>query len=657
MLMILAALRRGMLAVAGATVLGAAAIGAGAALAPAAASAQRAHPPRTMRRAGSLAGLDRYLQARRAARERWMQELRRWYHVPGGGSSAARPLPWITTRTIIKPEDDYVPSPQHPEVGEAGVAKPHGRHLVVLRNGRLFTVLADRGELRRISTVAVHPRGEDPSAAWYEQLLVSGDVAAVMGEPDERTGTEIVLFSIDGQGRLAYRATYHLRAGIGGAMRADPAWLVNGRLVFCSWLYLEGTASPATWLPALRRWHPGAADSEFRPIVDPANIYLPAGSPHPADGVLLHTVTTCDPTGGVLRCAATSMVGGWGDGSYVSPSAVYLWVGSGWEREPDDRPAPEGPTAMVYRVPLNGAAPSALGVTGSPLDRFSFLESGDGHLNVMVAAGGRWARTWWAPGTADRLALTRLPLAAFGDGSTAASRSAYRVLDAGVPGSVQNRFVGRWLLYGSMAYSKDEPLTVSALAAVPLTGGQAVRVPVSQSVQRIEAMGDEALVIGTTQQGVGLSAVTLDGRPRVRARYAVPSSREGETRLQGFAYRPNGRGAGTLALPTEREDALIADTLSMLSTAVVYLRNGPAGFSLLGQLEGEPKIRAAAEAAERADCGERCPDWFPETRALSTQGRLFAFQGPVLLAGREAHGRIHEAGRVTLVPDRTKARR
>src|SRR5258706_5930890 len=40
--------------------------------------------------------------------------------------------------------------------------------------------------------------------------------------------------------------------------------------------------------------------------------------------------------------------------------------------------------SMLYRMPLDGSEPSALGVSGSQVDQFSFLESEDNHLNVLL---------------------------------------------------------------------------------------------------------------------------------------------------------------------------------------------------------------------------------------------------------------------------------
>ena len=67
--------------------------------------------------------------------------------------------------------------------------------------------------------------------------------------------------------------------------------------------------------------------------------------------------------------------------------------------------------------------PSALRACGAPIDQFSFKESADGHLNVLLSAGGG-GDAMWAPelGYGD-LGLLRAPLSAFSAvaGSTAAT--------------------------------------------------------------------------------------------------------------------------------------------------------------------------------------------------------------------------------------------
>ncbi len=104
---------------------------------------------------------------------------------------------------------------------------------------------------------------------------------------------------------------------------------------------------------------------------------------------------------------------------------------------------------MVYRLPLDGSGPSALGVSGSPVDQFSFLESEDNHLNVLVRSESAGDGMWDAETAAGDVALLRTPLSSFSDGSDVAPSSSYRKLQKPGGYTFQNRFVGKHLLYGT----------------------------------------------------------------------------------------------------------------------------------------------------------------------------------------------------------------
>ncbi len=90
-----------------------------------------------------------------------------------------------------------------------------------------------------------------------------------------------------------------------------------------------------------------------------------------------------------ISSEATGVIGPAGRVFYVSPSSVYVWA-SEWMYRRDQTQV----NSIVYRLPLDGSNPSALGVSGSPVDQFSFLESEDGYLNVLVrsnsAGDGMW---------------------------------------------------------------------------------------------------------------------------------------------------------------------------------------------------------------------------------------------------------------------------
>ena len=71
----------------------------------------------------------------------------------------------------------------------------------------------------------------------------------------------------------------------------------------------------------------------------------------------------------------------------------------------------------MFRIPLDGAAPSAIKTAGVPIDQMSFLEDGSGHLNVLLRESGAGEGMWGSERTHGAMALLRVPLAAFGDGT------------------------------------------------------------------------------------------------------------------------------------------------------------------------------------------------------------------------------------------------
>lgn len=100
-------------------------------------------------------------------------------------------------------------------------------------------------------------------------------------------------------------------------------------------------------------------------------------------------------------------------------------------------------------MPLDGSAPSALRVSGGPVDQFSFLQSEDQHLNVLVRSQSKGDGMWAAEVSEGDVALMRVPLWSFSDGSEAAPASSYRRLPRPVGYNFRNRFVGDHLLYGT----------------------------------------------------------------------------------------------------------------------------------------------------------------------------------------------------------------
>ena len=532
---------------------------------------------------------------------------------------------------------------QHAGVDEGGIVKVHGGHFVMLRRGRLFTVRVN--DLHPVSMVDAFGPGIDPRGAWYDELLISGDKVVVVGYSYASRGTEIGIFRIDDAGELRYVSTYHLRSNDYYSSRNYASRLLGTKLVFYTPQYLwYDPKDPLVVLPAMRRWHGGGREDEFKRIVASTRVYRPAVELDPEGVSALHTVTICDLAAPELECEATAVLGPPGRVFYVAPSAVYTWL-SPWRRRGESDSA----LATLYRMPLDGSAPKAVRVSGSPVDQFSFLETDDGHLNVVVRGRARGDAMWQAERTGGEVALLRLPLESFGDGRRSAERSLYRELPRPAGGVFVNRFVGDHLLYGTGNSWGPPRKTKSVLHVVAWRNADATPISLPHGTDRIEVMGGDAVVIGTDGKDLHFSGIRLDGAPEVALRHTMPNAAQGELRSHGFFYKPNGPSSGILGLPVRAGGSAGYQHLRKSSASILFLKNAERRFTELGKLEAD--VTTPADDA----CAASCVDWYGNARPIFVAGRILALLGYELVEGRVDDAVIREVRRVSFAPPRVRA--
>ena len=545
-------------------------------------------------------------------------------------------------------KDESVTNVQQAGVDEGGIVKLHGNYLVMLRRGRLFTVSIGDGALKPVSAANAFGPEIDPSDTWYDEMLVSDNTVAVIGYSYDRGGTEVGLFNIDDAGHLSYRSTYHLRSDDYYSSRNYASRLIGNKLIFYAPLYLSpGEEDPFKSFPAIRRWHRGAKESEFRRIVSATRVYRPEHSLDASNGLALHTVTVCDLGGSELKCEATAVVGAPGRVFYVSEGSVYVWTTDwGWGEEKERN------HSMLYRMPLDGSGPSALQVSGAPVDQFSFLESEDNHLNVLVRSDAAGDEMWGAEVAAGDVGLMRVPLSSFSDGSESVPASDYRKLPKPEGNTFQNRFVGDYLLYGTgSGWGSPEKRNQANLYAVRWTDGQTKELQLAHGVDRIEVMGSGAVVVGTDGEDLHFTGVRLAARPEVAGTYIRKNASQGELRSHGFFYKPDGPDSGMLGLPISGPGRPGYEHLFEESASILFLRNDSLNLKELGELDSRPE-RAVDDA-----CRASCVDWYGNARPLFVRGRVLALLGYEIVEGRLEDGRIREMRRISYAPRRLKATR
>ena len=533
-------------------------------------------------------------------------------------------------------------------VDEGGIIKRHGDHLVILRRGRLFTVRIGGDLLQPVATVDAFAPGIDPGRSWYDEMLVSGDTVVVVGYSYARGGTEIGLFDIDADGGLAHRSTWHLRSNDYYSSRNYASRLVGDRLVFYTPMRLDSwTLGHGPVRPALRRWHADAEDGEFKRILPATRIHRTDDELDPHQGAALHTVTSCDLGRRPMRCESSAVLGPPGRVFYMSAGAVYVWT-----TQPTAKAGTPN-TAAIFRFPLDGAAPSALKASGSPIDQLSFLESADGHLNVLVSAWGSGEGMWNAERARGDFALLRVRVRDFGDGSTSAPAGAYRPLPDTDVHRTHNRYIGDWLLYASAPwpYRAESAEDAPPAYAVRYAGGVApvVTLEPGHAVERIEAMGGDAILVGNAGDDLNFTSVSLGRSAAIAGTWTLAGAVQGESRTHGFFYRADGTRRGVVGLPVlgpPRDPRNRHDR----PAAVMYLRNAGLRLDPLGQLN------AQAPDGMRDGCKASCVDWYGDARPVFAGERVFALLGYELVEGRLEDHAIHERRRASFAPEVEVAR-
>ena len=551
--------------------------------------------------------------------------------------SAAAPV-----AKLAESKDESITNVQHAGVDEGGIVKRHGDHLVILRRGRLFTVRIGDNALAPVSVADAYGNGIDPAGAWYDEMLISGDTIAVIGYSYARGGTEIGLFEISPQGRLRYRSTYHLRSNDYYSSRNYASRLIGSKLVFYTPLYLNPwSGDPFASFPAMRRWRAGATAADFKRIAPATRIYRTDEELDPTQGTALHTVTMCELTKPEVDCESTAVLAAPGRVFYVSSGSVYVWT-TPWRSQPKP-----GPASALFRIPLDGSAPTALKVAGSPIDQFSFLEGADEHLNVLVRSGGRGEAMWAAEVSSGDFALLRVALDRFADGRDSAPASAYRSVPRPEGHAIQSRYIGEYLLYGAGAgWRRPERTLHSHVFAVRYAerDARAHAIPLAHGVDRVEALGSNAVVIGTDGRDLHFTSVRLARMPAAQGRYVRPDAAQGETRSHGFFYRAQGDDAGLVGLPIIGGGRAAGRQLRHESAAVLFLRNEALKLTNLGALDSRPST-GAADA-----CRASCVDWYGNSRPIFFGNRVFALMGYEIVEGEVNGTRLAETRRISFAP-------
>lgn len=540
-------------------------------------------------------------------------------------------------------KDESITNVQTVGVDEGGIVKKWGDYLVVLRRGRLFTLRVAGGKLERAGMSDAYAPGASADGAWYDEMLISDNTIVVIGYSYARGGTEVNLFDLASDGGIVWRDTWTLRSGDYFSSRNYASRLIGSKLIF----YTPMPISPwnyqsSNYLPGWRRWNAHGNVPEFTRILPATRIYRSDDDLDPRQGLALHTVTSCDLRArntAVAPCESTAVLGAAGRVFYVSQDNVFVWTtGADYQHHMAQ--------SSVFRIPLSGTAPSMLKTTGSPIDQMSFLQDDQGKLNVLLRSEGNGDGMWNANSSHGEMALMRVDLRDFGDASASASRDAYHLIPNVAGWNVQNRFIGNWLVYGSAdlgAGRRSQEAQAYAMRYASSDDAQAIALP--HGVERIEALGHDAVLIGNAGSDLMFSNIQLSRNVQVVDRYIRRNAAQSETRSQGFFYKAASEYDGVIGLPIvgTSDGYRRHGGLNAASASVVYLRNHQLKLRPMGELTAQDRNTEDA-------CHASCIDWYGNARPIFIGNRIFALLGYELVEGEVADGRIEEIRRLNFSP-------
>jgi hypothetical protein len=579
----------------------------------------------------------------------------------------------ITVVNSTSVANGQITNNQMRNVEEGDIVKQINQFLLVLQDGRIFVVDTRAGNGRRLAVAdRINVYRNPYESMWYDEMLVFGDRVLITGYSYRHRATELSVFRLDtANGRLAREGVFYMSSNDYYDSSNYATRLIGANLVIYTPFQVATMTDAHFKWPVVRRWRSDDErdidiDRRSRPLFDAADIYRPV---RPGEDPTVHTVSVC-PLGPAaserdLECRSTAFVGPNTAQWYVTESDAFLWTTSrsyqSYDRQACDAPPSfeEGyEPALVYRVPVDGAAPGLVGARGMPPDQFSLQASG-GRFHALLKDRQRYCRG--EPETEAQLTYLDFPLESFAGTVADLGRDRYTPLPGVKSFNIANRFTESYLVYGSLGQNRrglSENGTPPAYA-VPIDRPQDVRaIRVRHSVIRAERAGNDIVLTGYRDSvGLFVTLIDLDGPPRIASSVQLAQRFESEGRSHAFNSLIEADGTGVMGLPTIGGESWSSrapwrSSASDLSYLVVD-RNGR--LTPIGELERRVDYGGSIPGYV---CEVSCIDWYGNSRPIFTDGRVFGLTGTELIEGRIDGAAIHEVQRlnIALPPRRMAAR-
>lgn len=430
-----------------------------------------------------------------------------------------------------------------------------GNELFVLRGGRVARIDLSGAAPQVTASWSARITDLGWRNEWQDEIAATGRFLATVDHGPTRAFPTIRTYTAHADGRVHPRDTVLLAGGPPAGLFNVASRLLGSRLLVYATEAITEQTEAARPLEALL-----AANVDGYPDGDRVSnarvrrwLYNAAAVVDSLAVAEVHSLVDCDIAAPQLTCTTKSILAPPTRSYTFGDSALYIATRRGVEW-PDSSQASVVDESVLLRVPYDSAAPTAVVVTGCPVDRFAIHEQGGTLTSVQVPVAPDTVQYRQCVGqraTGSPEAPARL--------LTVGSRSVERPL--GIPGDslAHTQYVGRYvvLVSAQAAYGTADGTTGEGSVLIAhLDSPREWRLPVSHTVSRVVPLGEHALLFGASSNGVAATLVHLAAEPYVRQQLTLAGA--GEEWGGGVATVSHGgvsplaydRVAFTLGVPT-----------------------------------------------------------------------------------------------------------
>ena len=570
----------------------------------------------------------------------------------------------VTGSRIKSSSSKSITNNQKAGVDEGDIVKNFGRFLIVLQDGRLFSV--DTGhaprDMKLVDRIDVY--ADEDTGGWYDEMLIYKNRIVVTGYSYEMEASELSVLSISPEGIFTHEATFFLSSDDYYDIENYASRLVNGNLVLHTPLNLAESyerGEPIVF-PSIRKWTREGGLSKPRRLYEAADVYKPVQKTlYPT----MHAISVCPIRGKTLNCKTTAVIAPSRAEYYVDDDNAYLWVGYGWDDvelddcdEIDDNIENtwqnyKGLGAGVYQFSIRKAgyenSLKAVFTQGMPSDQFA-LETSEGHFRALLNWSANTCEIH-VDGTTKK--YVDFTLGEFSARPRAISDDKYVTMPSLEGSSAENMFTADYLIFGDRKGWGIKPPHENAkqiqhyAVAVPVKNPHAVvKLPLPHNVIRLESIGDNVVITGyKDDKGLSLSSLDLRAAPRIADTVTFAGRYESEGRSHAFNSDVNADGSGIFGIPTVKREKTKYRWYSYSDTSDLSFMT----FNTNLRMTDAGQLKASDDPVDPDyDCEVSCIDWYGNTRPIFIGGRTFALSATELIEGRLVGGQMRELARVNL---------